>query len=797
MRDNDFDNSDNSNEGGSQLAIDKLIDSIEENTLTVRDAALTNSIMETGFTNSLKKTTDSILDLSKVLKDTAAEQRKISDKQDKGKESDKGKTSEEKLNSMNATLSQMLKIMSSEYDLQKKIEDRELRGKERGKGVYKAKDNTKPTPMNKMATSGSGGGSGLIGGLSRMLGLGGLLPMLTGMMKKILFAPFKLLGKVVKSGAKLVTPLVSKIFSPITKLLGNIGGKLLSKLTGVFGKMGGGGIGKIFSKLFSKLPMLAEKALPKLLAGLNIVGDIVMALSLIWKYIRGALLDWTKDSPILHKIVTMLDDIIMPISDFFDHLTDLVVGIFTGNGKAVWDNIVKMGKDLLNLVKGVFQPIVDGFNSLTGIVKDWVKNSPVAQNLLKGIEAIFAPIKAVIDWVTEKAGKLAKFLGLDKMVNDAGKKIEAAKKTVVTGVTNVVASVVDVVNEKIVKPVKRAVKMKFQSKEAAANEDKVLQAGRAAGLSGKALANFMGQTKHESANFSTLNEGEYSGARVWDLRGKSLAKRGVTKEQVMSSGKNQLYEYMYADKYRSKENRTGNTQEGDAAKYKGRGFIQLTGKANYAEFSKLTGLDLVNNPELAANPEVAAKIAVAFYKRRGADKLANVGDLTGAREKVNGGVIGLEESNTFTEQYMKKLSATPTADATPDVRKPAAPATPDVRKPAAPATPVDSLTNREKDLAKMRGITDTKVASTSDRGIKFNSAGERIGADIKPVEKPVANVAMENIKEIPKVDKNAQAQTALLSGINNNTAATTISNFGMDELPHSDTLLAAITGRGA
>ena len=124
-------------------------------------------------------------------------------------------------------------------------------------------------------------------------------------------------------------------------------------------------------------------------------------------------------------------------------------------------------------------------------------------------------------------------------------------------------------------------------------------------------------------------------------------------------------------------------------------------------------------------------------------------------------------------------------------------ATPDVKKPAIPAIPANPLTSQEKDLAKMRGITDTKVASTSDRGIKFNSAGERIGADIKPVEKPVANVAMENIKEIPKVDKNAQAQTALLSGINNNTAATTISNFGMDELPHSDTLLAAITGRGA
>lgn len=802
MRDGDFDNSDNSNEGGSQLAMDKLIDSIEENTLTVRDAALTNSIMETGFTNALKKTTDSILDLSKVLKDTAAEQRKISDKQDKGKESDKGKTSEEKLNSMNATLSQMLKIMSSEYDLQKKIEDRELREKERGKGVYKAKDNTKPTPMNKMATSGSGGGSGLIGGLSRMLGLGGLLPMLTGMMKKIIFAPFKLLGGVVKLGAKLVTPLVSKIFSPITRFLGNIGGKLLSKLTGVFGKMGGGAIGKIFSKLFSKLPMLAEKVLPKLLAGLNIVGDIVMALSLIWKYIRGALLDWTKDSPILHKIVTMLDDIIMPISDFFDHLTDLVVGIFTGNGEAVWDNIVKMGEDLLKLVMGVFQPIIDGFNSLTGIVKDWVKNSPVAQNLLKGIEAIFAPIKAVIDWVTEKAGKLAKWLGLDKMVDEAGKKIEEGKKAATAALVKTVATtkavIVNSVNklgdaasDNVIEPIGSFVLKNFKSKDAAANEAKVLQAGKNAGLSGTALANFMAQTDAESGSFSKTTEG-FNYTSLAKLK-KAFGNRLGNDEESSTYLRNpeKLAHKIY-------EGRTdlGNTTAGDGYKYRGRGFIQLTGKTNYEKYGKLIGQDLLKNPDLAAQPDIAAKLAAVYYKESGAAGLANKGDLHGARLRVN--AAGLEEANIAksTKQYVDKLAKTEWVPSKlPDVKT--ADATPDVRKPAAPATPVDSLTNREKDLAKMRGITDTKVASTSDRGIKFNSAGERIGADIKPVEKPVANVAMENIKEIPKVDKNAQAQTALLSGINNNTAATTISNFGMDELPHSDTLLAAITGRGA
>lgn len=110
MRESDFD--DNGSEAGNHAAIDKLINSIEENTLTVRDAALTNSIMETGFTDSLKKTTDSILDLSKVLKDTAAEQKRISEKQDKSTDKSKGKFSEDKLNSMNSTLSQMLKIMS-------------------------------------------------------------------------------------------------------------------------------------------------------------------------------------------------------------------------------------------------------------------------------------------------------------------------------------------------------------------------------------------------------------------------------------------------------------------------------------------------------------------------------------------------------------------------------------------------------------------------------------------------------------------------------------------------------------
>ena len=51
-------------------------------------------------------------------------------------------------------------------------------------------------------------------------------------------------------------------------------------------------------------------------------------------------------------------------------------------------------------------------------------------------------------------------------------------------------------------------------------------------------------------------------------------------------------------------------------KYRGRGFIQLTGKSNYEKYGKIIGVDLVNNPELANNPEIAAKIAVAYSKDR-------------------------------------------------------------------------------------------------------------------------------------------------------------------------------------
>lgn len=173
-------------------------------------------------------------------------------------------------------------------------------------------------------------------------------------------------------------------------------------------------------------------------------------------------------------------------------------------------------------------------------------------------------------------------------------------------------------------------------------------------------AMLLGQFSHETGGFSSKEEGKYSPSRVWDLRGKQLSKFGVTKEQVEASfnsgGPNAMYEYMYGDKYRSDKS-MGNTEAGDAAKYKGRGLVQLTGKSNYAAASKALGIDLVKNPELAADSRYEAPIAEWYVKqnKRAASALER-GDATGLSTAINGGTIGLNERLALTEKYKMQLA---------------------------------------------------------------------------------------------------------------------------------------------
>lgn len=86
----------------------------------------------------------------------------------------------------------------------------------------------------------------------------------------------------------------------------------------------------------------------------------------------------------------------------------------------------------------------------------------------------------------------------------------------------------------------------------------------------------------------------------------------------------------------------GNAHDGDGAKYAGRGYIQITGEVNYANYGKQLGIDLVSNPDEALETNTAAAIFAAYFHERGCDKAAEKEDWVRVRKLVNGGTNGLE-----------------------------------------------------------------------------------------------------------------------------------------------------------
>lgn len=100
----------------------------------------------------------------------------------------------------------------------------------------------------------------------------------------------------------------------------------------------------------------------------------------------------------------------------------------------------------------------------------------------------------------------------------------------------------------------------------------------------------------------------------------------------------------------------GNTQPGDGKRYKGRGPIQLTGRANYTKYGQLLGLDLINNPTVAATKEVGFRIAGEFWKLNGLNELADQQNFKLITKRINGGYNGLDDRTMYYERAKKVMS---------------------------------------------------------------------------------------------------------------------------------------------
>lgn len=160
------------------------------------------------------------------------------------------------------------------------------------------------------------------------------------------------------------------------------------------------------------------------------------------------------------------------------------------------------------------------------------------------------------------------------------------------------------------------------------------------------LADMFAQTANETGGYTTFEENlNYSAealTRTWPKRfPPAKAAQYARKPEMIAA-------VAYGD-------RMGNLTPEEGWLFRGRGMLQLTGRANYEATNKRLGIGLDTDPELAAVPALSLLIACEFYERNGVLTALDRKDFTEARRITNGGTIGLDHVNVLRAQIMKVL----------------------------------------------------------------------------------------------------------------------------------------------
>ena len=166
------------------------------------------------------------------------------------------------------------------------------------------------------------------------------------------------------------------------------------------------------------------------------------------------------------------------------------------------------------------------------------------------------------------------------------------------------------------------------------------------------LAHFLAQCGHESGGFKAVNENLNYGAK--GLLGVFPKYFNATTAAQFERKPELIAAKVYA-------NRMGNGDEAskDGWKFRGRGYIQLTGKSNYTNFTKFIGEDCVANPDLVATKYPLASAAFFFNSNNLwaiCDKGADDATVTAVTKRVNGGTIGLADRIKHFKEFHSALA---------------------------------------------------------------------------------------------------------------------------------------------
>ena len=122
-----------------------------------------------------------------------------------------------------------------------------------------------------------------------------------------------------------------------------------------------------------------------------------------------------------------------------------------------------------------------------------------------------------------------------------------------------------------------------------------------------------------------------------------------------SGGFNYVRELATGDAYEGRQD-LGNTEAGDGRRYKGRGLIQITGRANYKACGDALGHDLIAEPEALEQPVYAARSAAWFWDSRNLNELADRGDIRAITKRINGGTNGLSDRQSYLALAQERLA---------------------------------------------------------------------------------------------------------------------------------------------
>jgi putative chitinase len=164
------------------------------------------------------------------------------------------------------------------------------------------------------------------------------------------------------------------------------------------------------------------------------------------------------------------------------------------------------------------------------------------------------------------------------------------------------------------------------------------------------VAHALAQQSVETGGFAKLVENlNYSVAGLRSTFGKSRISdsdcqrlgRKAGAAALSASVQEEIANIVYGGAFGAKQ--LGNDQVGDGWRFRGRGAKQTTGRFNYNDVRKVTGIDVIGDPDLLADPDMAVQAACIFWDKKKCNLFADKDDILGLTQTVNGGTNGLPE----------------------------------------------------------------------------------------------------------------------------------------------------------